>query len=244
VNSGIGDKALFGPAITGAKGTSPVGLLSPFASTRAAAIGPPTDRVSLSEHSEPTSEQLAERAKAGCLDSFEQLVARHGGQVFHFLRHFIGNHHDAEDLTQETFVKAYRGLHRFDSSFSFATWLFTIARRSGASHFRSARTFEELPEEESVQETPATVLEQKDERVSIRKLLRILKPKQAQAIWLKHAQGFSIAEIARIMGTNQIYIKVLLHRGRTNLLKTLAARRLGPQKTSGHVENTPGRPNR
>jgi RNA polymerase sigma-70 factor (ECF subfamily) len=221
-------------------------LLAPFASKPVSAAGAPADFVSRCEDPKPTSELLAERAKAGCLDSFEQLVDRHGGQVFHFLRQFTGNHHDAEDLTQETFVRAYQSLHRFDCSFSFATWLFTIARRTGANHFRSARSFEELPEEEeSVQETPATTLEKKDEQASIWQLVRTLKPKQAQAIWLRYAQGFSIAELARIMGTNQIYIKVLLHRGRANLLKALAARRLGSaEKTSPRLEDNPGQPNR
>jgi len=52
---------------------------------------------------------------------------------------------DAEDLTQETFLRAYRSLYRYDPSLSFATWLFTIARRAAASHFRAAPQFEELP---------------------------------------------------------------------------------------------------
>lgn len=183
---------------------------------------------------EPASERLAERSKAGCFNSFEQLVARHESQIFNFLRQFTRNHHDAEDLTQETFVKAYRNLHRYDSSFSFPTWLFTIARRTAASHFRSAPRFEELPAgEESKEESPAAALESKDERNSIWRLVRTLKPNQAQALWLRYAEGFSIAEIARIMRTNQIHIKVLLHRARCNLSKILAKRGLGSEIGQG-----------
>jgi RNA polymerase sigma-70 factor, ECF subfamily len=245
VNSGLGPNASFAVGAMGPELISPVALLAPFVPTLAPASSA-VDSVRRDENPEPSSELLAEHAKAGCLDSFEQLVERYGGQVFHFLRQLTGNHHDAEDLTQETFVRAYRSVQRFDSSYSFAAWLFTIARRTGASHFRSARAFEELPEqEESAQETPATTLEKKDERASIWKLVRTLKPKQAEAIWLRYAQGFSVAELARIMGTNQIYIKVLLHRGRANLLKTLTAQRFGfAPKTTPEPGNSLGQANR
>jgi RNA polymerase sigma-70 factor (ECF subfamily) len=194
----------------------------------------PTDPLSSGDQTEQASERLAERSKAGCFDSFEQLVARYESQIFNFLRQFTGNHHDAEDLTQETFVKAYRNLHRYNSSFSFATWLFTIARRTAASHFRSAYRFEELPaSEESIEESPATALERKDERNSVWRLVRTLKPKQAEALWLRYAEGFSVAETARIMRTNQIHVKVLLHRARCNLSKTLTQRGLGSEIRDG-----------
>lgn len=194
----------------------------------------PTDPPSPRGQTELASERLAERSKAGCFDSFEQLVARYESQVFNFLWQFTGNHHDAEDLTQETFVKAYRNLHRYNSSFSFPTWLFTIARRTAASHFRSAYRFEELSaDEESKEESPATAVERKDERNSVWRLVRALKPKQAEALWLRYAEGFSVAETARIMRTNQIHIKVLLHRARCNLSKILTQRGLGSEIREG-----------
>src|SRR5215467_2053759 len=111
---------------------------------------------------ELTCEELAERSKAGCLDAFEQLVLRYETRIFNFFRQFTGNHHDAEDLTQETFLKAHRSLHRYNSSFLFAPWLFTIARRTGVSHFRSAEHFQQRTnQEESTEETPASALESK-----------------------------------------------------------------------------------
>lgn len=221
---GLRADTLFGQGAAGGEFTPSAAPLAPFISETMPAAAASTDTVSPSEHVEPTSELLAERAKAGCFDSFERLVARFEARVFNFLRQFTGNHHDAEDLTQETFVKAYRGLARFDSKFSFATWIFTIARRTAASHFRSARLFEELPaDEESIEETPATALESKDERKSIWRLVSALQPKQSEALWWRYEQGFSVAEVARIMGTNQIHIKVLLHRARGSLLKALTA---------------------
>jgi RNA polymerase sigma-70 factor (ECF subfamily) len=216
VGRGTADGELAPFAVLSAR-PEPPGGRADFAPSKPQTAGEPT---------EPTAERLAERSKAGCLESFEQLVARYESPIFNFLRQFTGNHHDAEDLTQETFVKAYRSLHRFDSSFSFAAWLFTIARRTGASHFRSARRFAELPAaEEGTQESPATALECKDEQNSIWKLVWTLKPKQAEALWLRYAEGFSIAETAGIMRTNQIHVKVLLHRARSRLSRIITTRK-------------------
>ena len=83
----------------------------------------------------------------GTRPSFEQLVSEHEERIFNFILQFLRHRQDAEDLTQETFVKAYRSFDRYDPLLPFAPWLFTIARRTVASHFRSARQFEELTEE-------------------------------------------------------------------------------------------------
>jgi RNA polymerase sigma-70 factor (ECF subfamily) len=182
------------------------------------------------ERAEPSPEELAQRSQAGCLASFERLVWHYESQIFNFLRQVTRNPQDAEDLTQETFVKAYRSLPRYTPSLAFAPWLFVIARRTAASHFRSAGQFEELPvDSEAAEETPATVLEQSDERQSLWKLVRMLKPKQAEAVWLRYAEGFSVAETARVMRTNQVHVKVLLHRARSNLFKMLNARGMAPK---------------
>jgi RNA polymerase sigma-70 factor (ECF subfamily) len=207
--------------------------ISPLSQKFAAAHADSTqiDPLSSGEQTEVTPERLAERSKAGCRDSFEVLIARYEARIFNFLRQFTGNHHDAEDLTQETFVKAYRSLPRYNPALSFTTWLFTIARRTAASHFRSAHRFEELPApEDSVQESPATALECKDERNRLWNLVWTLKPNQAEALWLRYAEGFSIVETASIMRTNQIHVKVLLHRARGHLSKILAVRTFGSEK--------------
>jgi RNA polymerase sigma-70 factor (ECF subfamily) len=185
----------------------------------------------------PSAEELARQCQAGSLDAFEQLVRLYEKQIFNFLRQFTRNPHDAEDLTQETFVKAFRSLHRYNASLAFAPWLFAIARRTAASHFRSAKQFEQLPtDSEAAEENPATVLEQSDEQKSLWKLVRTLKPKQAEAVWLRYAEGFSVAETARVMGTNQVHVKVLLHRARSSLSKILNARGMVPANLKNSFE--------
>jgi len=182
---------------------------------------------------EPSPEQLAARAQAGCRHSFEALVTRYELHIFNFIHQFTQQRQDAEDLTQETFLKAYRGLSQYNSGRAFAPWLFTIARRTAISHFRSARRFEELSEESADSgENPANQLESADERESIWKRARMLKAKQFEALWLRYHEGFSVAEAADIMRTNQLHVKVLLHRARANLARLLPAR--GPRSSDSN----------
>ena len=181
--------------------------------------------VSESGEPEPSSEQLAEKTQKGCRESFEALVERHGQRIFNFLWQMTRNRHDAEDLTQETILKAFRNIHQYNPSCSFASWLYVIAKRTGLSHFRSARPTVELPEESEADALdPFTVLQEKEEKNSLWRLARRLKPNQHEVLWLRYGEGFSIAETARIMNTNQIRVKVLLHRARRALARLLPLR--------------------
>jgi RNA polymerase sigma-70 factor (ECF subfamily) len=210
----------------------------------AASAGSPSLRVArlvnTDDQPEPSSEQLAERSQAGCLESFGQLLLRYENPVFNFLHQLARNRQDAEDLTQETFLRAYQSLYRYNPSLSFATWLFTIARRAAASHFRAATHFEELPaDDQAVEADPAKLLESQDEQNSIWRRARALKPKQFEVLWLRYQEGFSVAETARIMRTNQIHVKVLLHRARANLSAMLAARGLASVESGNRPRNRP-----
>ena len=173
-----------------------------------------------------TSEELARRAGAGCADSFTALVARHGGGVFNYLLRMTGNPHDAEDLTQETFLKVFRSLGRADAPVAFTAWLFTIARRTALNHFRAARPAEELdPETASGTPDPASVAAATDDRCSLWALAKRLKRRQFEALWLRYAEGLAVKEIARVMRLHSIHVRVLLHRGRQQLARRLVAPR-------------------
>jgi RNA polymerase sigma-70 factor, ECF subfamily len=179
---------------------------------------------------ESSSEHLAERCQTGCRESFDLLVQRFGPRLYHYLFQLVQNRHDAEDLTQETFLKAYRNIGRYEARFSFATWLFTIAKRSAYSHWRSAKRVEVATEAEEIDfKDPSVLVECDDERASLWKLAKELKPKQYEALWLRYGEGFAINEVASIMGSNQIYVKVLLHRARAQLAKRLRPSRHCPK---------------
>jgi len=184
-----------------------------------------------------TSEELARRAGAGCADSFTALVRRHGGGVFNYLLRMTGNPHDAEDLTQETFLKVFRSLGRADPPVAFTAWLFTIARRTALNHFRAARPAGELdPETASGTPDPASVAAAKDDRCSLWTLAKRLKRRQFEALWLRYAEGLAVKEIARVMRLHSIHVRVLLHRGRQQLARRLAAAR-GPAGLPSPLHN-------
>ena len=176
------------------------------------------------EPPEPSPERLVQQAKTGCREAFGLLVEHYEKRIFNYLSQLTGNSHDAEDLTQETFLKVYRSIHRFDSTHAFSTWLFTIAKRTAFNHFRGAKRFQELPPHTEVDlDDPSVLLQQKDEQISVWKLAEALKADQYEALWLRYGEGFSIAETAGILHTNQIRVRVLLHRARKNLRKSLCA---------------------
>jgi RNA polymerase sigma-70 factor (ECF subfamily) len=177
----------------------------------------------LNEELSQSPEELAARARAGCERSFESLVFVFAGRIYNFLFQMTRNTHDAEDLTQETFVRAFRNIQKYDSKYGFSTWLFTIAKRTALSHFRSARRAKIEPFEEghSPVDTsdPSREAESREDSGSIWSLARTLKPNQHEALWLRYGEGFSVEQMASVMGTTRIYAKVLLHRARTNLTK-------------------------
>lgn len=192
--------------------------------------------------SELSPEQLAARCQAGCRESFELLVEKFEQRIFNFLCQMTGNRHDAEDLTQDTFVKVYRNIHRYRPMFAFSTWLFTIAKRTAFSHFRSAKPSEELSVEQDPDfDDPSVLLQQKDDQLSVWNVAKKLKPNQYEALWLRYGEGLSVAETAQIMNTNQIHIKVLLHRGRQQLAKHLRHHETGFQfgESGGIVGTNP-----
>jgi len=173
---------------------------------------------------ETSSEALAASSQDGDPEAFAQLVERHTDRVYRLLAHWVGNPHDAEDLTQETFLRAYQSIRRFTPSRPFLPWLLTIARRVAATHWRQAHPSGELGlevEADRDDTDPATRLISAERSASLWHEARRLKPRQYQALWLHYAEGLAIADVARVLGTNTIHIKVLLHRGRRALARRL-----------------------
>jgi RNA polymerase sigma-70 factor (ECF subfamily) len=159
----------------------------------------------------------AARAAAGSVEAFEELTLQFEPRIYGFLCRHIGNTHDAEDLTQETFVRAWRAIARFDPTRDFATWLFVIARRAAANHFRARRTHDELTDD-----FPAETAEPRsDEADALWRAAKKLKANQYEALWLRYGEGFSIAQTARVMGLTTIHVKVILHRARKELARRI-----------------------
>jgi RNA polymerase sigma-70 factor (ECF subfamily) len=165
-----------------------------------------------------TPEELARRCQGGCKDSFAELVRLYQDRIFGYLWRITGNAHDAEDIAQITFLKAYQAMHRFNCANSFTSWLYVIAKRTALNHLRDAR-HEVVSEttDEVDQASPAVILEQTEEQTSLWSVAQQLKPAQYEALWLRYGEGLSVAETARVMGMGQIRVRVLIHRARGQL---------------------------
>jgi RNA polymerase sigma-70 factor (ECF subfamily) len=169
----------------------------------------------------PSDEELARRARDGCAASFEQLVRQFQVPLLHFLRR-QGAGGDAEDLLQETFLRAYANLHRYRPRWRLATWLFTIARRVAINHHRRSRpavveaswesAASDLPE-------PHQVLVEEETRQRLWHLAaQVLSGDEWTALWLFYVEQMPAREIAAVLGRSWVGVKTMLFRSRKRLL--------------------------
>lgn len=177
------------------------------------------------EIAEPTKDQCIKwvrLAKDGDRESWDKIVAAYHTRIYHYLISLMGNPHDAQDVAQDTFVKVYRKLHQHREGSSFTAWIFTVARRTALNHFRDKKVGEELPE--NIKSDAYDPLEQasvSDDAKMLWEQVELLKPNARQAVWLRYGDGLAIQEIADIMGKTSLYVRVLLHRAKAELVKKL-----------------------
>jgi RNA polymerase sigma-70 factor (ECF subfamily) len=166
-----------------------------------------------------SDEAIARQAQAGLLSGFEELVRRYEIRIHRFVAGRCRDGRDAQEVTQDVFVAAYRGLPRFDARRSFATWLFTIARRKCIDHFRARRPdAEDLPPERADTNDPVVLLVQRESESDVWRLARsVLTEMQFDALWLRYAEDMVVADVARVMKRTRTHVKVLLFRARMRL---------------------------
>ena len=169
-----------------------------------------------------SAEELASRARRGCEACYAELVRRYAGRLLGFLRQKTAGFQDAEDLTQETFVKAYQNIGRYQKSSKFSTWLFTIASRLASSHYRRRKYFQRIGEVESGDTEPGDMMLQAEAKQNLWATAKSLSKNQYEALWLRYAEDMSIKEIAKVMRKSQVNVKVLLYRARTKLAERLS----------------------
>ncbi len=171
-----------------------------------------------------SNEDLACRAQHGCAVSFEQLLRRFQTPVLHFLRH-RGLAADAEDVAQETFLRAYKNLHRYDRRWAFSAWLFTIARRLSINHCRRERPNADI---RTVRTAAASDPEPLERLVATERRQRlwdlaanVLSEEQTTALWLHYAEEMPLKGIGLVLDRSPAAVKVLLFRARRKLLPLL-----------------------
>lgn len=158
---------------------------------------------------------LVGQAQRGSASAFGELVRLHHGRIFGFLLTLTRHRQDAEDLTQDTFMRAWKMFHRFDPSQPLLPWLFTLARRQSIAVLRKSRPLPaELPfPSESEPEPAAPWLWE----VAKRKLTA----EAYSALWLHYAEDMSVRQVAEILGKREGNVKVVLHRARKTLADAL-----------------------
>ena len=164
---------------------------------------------------------LVRAAAGGDVRAFEKLIHLHHRRVLNFVYQMTRQMQDAEDLTQQTFVKAFQNIHRVDAARPIINWLLTIARRTALNHFRSARKWEFMPAElPSDEPSPARQLEHQERSDNLwARARRVLSRREFEVLWLRFGEDMSTEETARIAGLTKIHVKVLVHRARQHLLK-------------------------
>lgn len=174
---------------------------------------------------ELSSEELAVRSQAGCKESFSVLVDRYGHRLLNFLYRKTANLQDAEDLVQDTFIRAYTNIVRYDNSWRFSTWIYTIAARLASSRNRRLRPMQRLEDGQGdIYEREDQ--EQREMQQGLWKLAESLSVNQYQALFLKYSEDMSVKEISKVMKKSKTLVKVLLYRARLNLAKKIESVRL------------------
>ena len=173
--------------------------------------------------------KLVDAAQQGDRGALEELYLIHFDRIYSYLHVTVGNRHDAEDLTTQTFLKMLESIRKFRwGSAPFSAWLFRIAHNLAMDHFRAARRWqpeEQVPEPEPDDTTSAEAgALDSIGRKSMLALIDDLSSEQQQVLTLKFVFGFSNGEAATILGKTEGAVKSLQHRALVTLHKKLEKR--------------------
>jgi RNA polymerase sigma-70 factor, ECF subfamily len=179
-----------------------------------------------------TETDLVQRCRMGDEAAWRELVARHTRRVFGIAYRFVGRVDEAEDLTQEIFVRVYQSLDRYRSTEgAFSTWIGTVARNLAIDNYRRRReeklrqdhdplTLEQMP---SGEESPLRALEQEDRVRLVHRGLKALPQDLREPLILCDLQGVPYDEIAATLQIPLGTVKSRINRGRLELAKRLMA---------------------
>ena len=171
--------------------------------------------------------EIVERARSGDRDSLATLYDHYFPRVYHYILARIGNSAEAEDITEDIFVRMLGAIGRFEwKQAPFAAWLFRIARNQLVSHFRrngSHRTEGQISD--SIVDTTPDPFTQVEIKLAFDEVFQAsygLPNAQREVIWLRFAAGLSVCDTARVLGKREGNVKVLQHQGIARLRKLLA----------------------
>ncbi len=177
----------------------------------------------------PSDAELIERGLRKDNTAWDQIVARFRRKIFHIAYKFTGKHDEAEDLTQEIFLKVFRSLEKFNRDADFSTWLSSVARNYCIDHYRASKREREVLVEDLVafdlapssSGNPHRALEERDRSSFVRRGLEMLPEKLREAVVLRDLQGLSYQEMADQLRLPEGTVKSRINRGREELARLL-----------------------
>lgn len=185
---------------------------------------------------------IIERCLKGDQVAWAVIVDRHRRKVFNLAYKFVGRHDEAEDLTQDIFVKIFKALHTFDRRANFQTWLISISRNLCIDHYRSVRKERATMARDvdaseltpaSKERSPYAQLEHSDLKDVIRRAMAELPDALRVAVTLRDLQEFSYQEIADQLHLPEGTVKSRINRGRIELARQI--RRIQDSAPAAHL---------
>jgi RNA polymerase sigma-70 factor (ECF subfamily) len=182
-----------------------------------------------------TDAEAAREARLGNQQAFRVLVERHSRLVFRLAYRMTGNEQDAEDLVQETFLRAYKQIHAFDERAAFGTWLHRICVNCSLDHLRARKTRREIQNKVDDEQTaswleqvaapepsPERLMQSSQVTELLEPALKKLSENERAAFVLRHYEGSSIEEIAAALGIQTGAAKHSVFRAVQKLRRSLA----------------------
>ncbi|MEK3885323.1 RNA polymerase sigma factor SigW [Paenibacillus sp. PL2-23] len=181
--------------------------------------------------------RLARLALKGDQQAFAELVDLYQDKLYHMAYRMLSNRQEAEDVVQDTFLRVYKNLDRFDETLKFSTWIYRIATNLCIDRLRKRKPTYSLDAESQEYEgldgysmipsdnkTPETELILSDTQRIIHQAMESLPPKYKTVMMLRYIQDLSLQEVGDILGMPVTTIKTRVHRGREFLRKKLEHR--------------------
>jgi RNA polymerase sigma-70 factor (ECF subfamily) len=186
-----------------------------------------------------TDQEIVALARGGEEAAYRELVRRYERPLFSLLYRMVRDRELAEDLAQETFVKALNAIESYRPEFKFSSWIFKIANNAAIDHLRRREldtlSLEGSPHAETPEAIEATALQIGDRQESpldevearelggeIEAAIAKLRPEYRSCILLRHVEGRAYEEIAEILGLPLGTVKTYIHRARNELRRELA----------------------
>ncbi|MFI4898401.1 MAG: RNA polymerase sigma factor [Phycisphaerales bacterium JB059] len=169
-----------------------------------------------------SDEALASRARAGDRACFGMLVDRFEGRIYRLALSRLRDRHDAEEVTQEAFLRAWRSIKTYREGEPVAPWVLTIARREVINVVRRRQKAARDKDRERPESAPVN---DRSEGESVWTLAReALSPEVYEALWLRYREDLDPGQIARVMGKTRVGVRVMLHRARKTLSEIISSR--------------------